>query len=255
MMTKQIIPGRSILKFMLLLAIFLAGGVMLHAGPEEPKKISYDTSTVVKREASPDKQQDYEGDEWRYDRDKTTTKSEPTVFDRMWNGFWEKVLDSFRNDDHNRSFNPWTILWILILVTIVVLVILKVTDSGINTIFSGKVKKNESADATLEDVDIHGIDYEKQIQLAIANRDFRLGVRLWFLRTLKTFSDKELLSWTIDKTNSDYYYELSGTSYQQDFGEVSKVYDYIWYGEFPVDENAYSKAEDKFKMLNGKINA
>lgn len=240
---------------MLLLAVFLAGGMRLHAGPEEPKRISYDTAAMARREASPDKQKDYEDDEWRYDRDKTAGKSEPTVFDRMWNGFWDKVIKSFMNDDHSRSFNPWSIVWILILAAIVVLVILKVTDSGISTIFSGKTKKYESADATLEDVNIHAIDYEKQIQLARANHDFRLAVRLWFLRTLKAFSDKELLSWKIDKTNSDYYYELSGTSFQRDFGEVSKVYDYIWYGEFPVDENAYSKAEDKFKMLNGKINA
>ena len=242
---------------LLLAAVFMTAGMFLHAGPEGPQKIKYDTASVTPKEASPGKQKDYESDDWRYDRGKTAKKSEPTVFDRMWNSFWEKVVDSFTSDnaDHKRSFNPWTILWILILVTIVVLVILKVTDSGLSTIFSGKSKKNESIDAALEDVDIHGIDYEKQISQALASRDYRLAVRLWFLRTLKTFSDKELLHWKIDKTNSDYYYELSGTNYQQDFGEVSKVYDYIWYGEFPVDENSYSKAEDKFKNLNEKIGA
>ena len=91
----------------------------------------------------------------------------------------------------------------------------------------------------MEDVDIHNIDYEQQIREAISNKDFRLAVRLWFLRTLKSFSDKELVQWKIDKTNSDYYYELSGSKYQKDFGDVSKSYDYIWYGEFPVDEISY----------------
>jgi hypothetical protein len=252
MMTKRIIPGKRSF-FLLLAAVFMTAGMFLHAGPEEPHKIKYDTASITKREASPDKQKDYEGEDWRYGRDKSAKKSEPTVFDRMWDAFWQRVLDSFTNDDHERSFNPWSILWILILVTIVVLVILKVTDTGLSTIFSGKSKKNTDPDATLEDVDIHGIDYEKQIGQAIDNRDYRLAIRLWFLRTLKTFSDKELLSWKIDKTNSDYYYELSGTNFQQEFGEVSKVYDYIWYGEFPVDEISYSKAEDKFKTLNGKI--
>ncbi len=30
---------------------------------------------------------------------------------------------------------------------------------------------------------------------------------------------------------------------------MSKVYDYIWYGEFPVDESSYKNAEEKFSML------
>ncbi|HET6991838.1 MAG TPA: hypothetical protein VFJ43_10960, partial [Bacteroidia bacterium] len=153
----------------------------------------------------------------------------------------------------DRSFNPWSILWILILVTIVVLVILKVTNSGVSTIFSGKARKNEDVNATLKDVDIHSINYEQQILAAISNKDFRLAVRLWFLRTLKSFSDKELVRWQIDKTNSDYYYELSGTSYQKEFGDVSKVYDYIWYGEFPVDESSYRTAEEKFSVLYKKV--
>src|ERR1041385_9176667 len=125
MMMKRIIPGKR--RFMLLLAaVFMTAGMFLHAGPEGPQKIKYDTASVTPKEASPGKQKDYESDDWRYDRGKTAKKSEPTVFDRMWNIFWEKVVDSFTSDnaDHKRSFNPWTILWILILVTIVVLVIL-----------------------------------------------------------------------------------------------------------------------------------
>lgn len=253
-MTKQIIPGKPIRCFLLSVVILFLGCFALHANPESKKKLRYDSATIIKREASPDKQKEYsENETWRYDRDKTETKSEPSVFDRMWTGFWEKVMESFQDGNHDRGFNPWTILWILILVTIVVLVILKVTGTGVSTLFSGKSRDAEKTDATLEDVDIHAIDYEKQIADAITKNDYRLAVRLWFLRTLKTFSDKELLSWKIDKTNSDYFYELSNTGYQKEFGEVSNVYDYIWYGEFPVDQLSYSKAEEKFKDLFGKI--
>jgi hypothetical protein len=254
-MMKRIIPGKHIRCLLLAAVILLLGSSSLHAIPEIKKELKYDTSSVVKREPSPDKQAEYSDDEaWQYDRDKTTaTKSEPTVFDRMWNGFWENVLESMQGGSHQRSFNPWTILWILIFVAIVVLVILKLTNTGVSTLFSGRATKVEKTDATLEDVDIHAIDYEKQIAEALSKGDYRLGVRLWFLRTLKTFSDKELVNWKIDKTNSDYYYELSGTAYQKEFGEVSNVYDYIWYGEFPVDESSYSKAERKFRDLFGKI--
>jgi preprotein translocase subunit SecG len=253
MMMKRTTPGKRILCFLFTVVILFLGGASLHAEPKE-KKVRYDTASVVRRDPSPDQQKEYnENEVWRYDRDKTSTKSEPTVFDRMWNGFWDKVMKNLFSQDNDSSFNPWTILWILLFAGLIVLVILKVTGSGVNTLFSGKSRTTEKTDATLEDVDIHAIDYEKQIRDAIANNDYRLAVRLWFLRTLKTFSDKELVHWKIDKTNSDYYYELSGTAYQKEFGEISNVYDYIWYGEFPVDQNSYTKAEEKFSGLMKKL--
>ncbi len=256
MMTKQIIPGNRKLFALFALVVFCLGSFTLNAGPEKIKKVKYDSAIIFKRDASPDQQKEYNKNEvWRYDRDKkdNATKAEETVFDRMWNGFWDKMAESFMHSDHSRGFNPWTILWILILAAIIILVILKLTDSGVSTLFSGKSRVSEKSDATLEDVNIHDIDYEKDIREALHKMDYRLAVRLWFLRTLKTLSDEELLKWTIDKTNSDYYYELSGSTFQKEFGEVTNVYDYIWYGEFPVDAGSYSIAEDKFKVLAGKI--
>lgn len=246
--------GNNFRRFLLSVVIVLLGSFSLRAGPDTKRTLRFDTASIVVREASPDKQRAYSEDEvWRYDRDQVETKDEPNVFDRMWNGFWEKVMEGFMSSGSGDGFNPWTILWILIFVAIIVLVILKVTNTGISTLFTGRARKTEKTDATLEDVDIHAIDYESEIRDAIAKGDHRLAVRLWFLRTLKAFSDKELLAWKIDKTNSDYYYELSGTAYQKEFGEVSNVYDYIWYGEFPVDESSYSRAEEKFRGLFGKI--
>lgn len=238
----------------LLVAVLL--GVLSPLAAQEKKVLVRDTAELQPREPAPGVQQDYyEDDAWRYDRDDESTlgKEEPTVFDRLWNDFWEGLFDSFRSDDVTGMPSGWTILIFLILAAIIVLVILRVTKTGANSLFSGKARQEENIDATLEDVDIHAIDFDAQIRDALARTDYRLAVRLWFLRTLKALSDKELLRWQIDKTNSDYYYELSGTNYQEDFGEVSNVYDHIWYGEFPVDESSYKTAEEKFKTLSGKI--
>ncbi|HEU4717075.1 MAG TPA: hypothetical protein VFU15_04550, partial [Bacteroidia bacterium] len=128
-------------------------------------------------------------------------------------------------------------------------------DTGLSTVFSGKKKTAEKIDATLEDIDIHAIDYEQEISRAVSVKDFRLAVRLWFLRTLKKMTDQELVRYSIDKTNSDYYYELSGTPYQENFSNVSRVYDFVWYGEFEIDENKYRDAETKFEQVNRQLSA
>jgi hypothetical protein len=237
----------------LLVAVFIS--VLLPLAAQGKKVLAKDSSAVQLREPTPDAQKDlYEDEAWRYDRDDEATlgKDEPTVWDRLWNNFWEGLSDSLSGGTGSGP-SGWTILMFLVLAAIIVLVILRVTNSGANSLFSGKAREQEKVDATLEDVDIHAIDFEAQIREAIARSDYRLATRLWFLRTLKVLSDKELLHWQIDKTNSDYYYELSGAPIQKDFGEVSNVYDHIWYGEFPLDESAYKVAEEKFKSLSGKI--
>jgi hypothetical protein len=234
-------------------AVFIFCGVISAFAKKEKQHIKIDSSKVQLREPDKSSQEDYYNDDYyKYQTDKTGKKSEPGIFDRMLSKFIENLVDSMRFEKDNK-FNWWSLFWIVLLIALVVLVVLKLTNSGVSSMFTGKRKQEEEIDATLEDVDIHSIDYEQQIRAAISNNDYRLAVRLWFLRTLKSFSDRELVFWKIDKTNSDYYYELSGTEYQKDFGEVSKVYDYIWYGEFPVDEHSYKNAEEKFRGLNGRI--
>ncbi|MBI3510926.1 MAG: DUF4129 domain-containing protein [Bacteroidetes bacterium] len=244
------------MKKIIFLLLFLFAGTGISFAQAEKHKMKFDSSAVKPRSPSASTKDDYVKDDfYKYDTKDKADREEPNVFDRMWNSFWERLFDNMRDVDPKRGPNPWSILWILILVTLIVLVVLKVTNSGVNTIFAGKRKNMEHADASMEDVDIHAINYEQVIAEARAKKDFRLAVRLWFLRTLKELTDRELVAWKTDKTNSDYYYELSGNVLQNEFGDVSYVYDHIWYGDFPVDENSYGDAEDKFRIFHSHIDS
>jgi len=250
-MTKPALHTKRLVRVLLITAFLLSGVGKLFAAPQ--KTLAKDSVSIPLRQPAKDKADDYYNDDfWKYGQDKAP--EEESAFDRLWNGFWDRIGDSLRSDDSSgKGMNGWTVLLIVILAGLLVFAILSATRSGISSVFSGKSRAKEKVEATLEDVDIHEIDFEKEIASALRSGDYRLAVRLWFLRTLKAFSDKELVRWQIDKTNSDYYYELSGTSYQTEFGEVSNVYDYIWYGEFPVNETMYRNAEEKFRGLNSKI--
>lgn len=240
---------------LLLPAFLLLLSFSLHAQTDTiVKKLPSDSVKMDVKQPSKSTQEDYYNDDyWKYDRDKEKAgKEEPGVFDRILERFLNKFFKGMGSEESGGS-NFWSIFWLLVLIAIVVFAILKITNSGISNLFSGRRKKSEEIDASLDDVDIHAIDYEQMIAEALAKKDYRLGVRLWFLRTLKNLSDKELLHWKIDKTNSDYFYELSGTVYQDGFGKVSFIYDFIWYGEFPVDENSYREAEEKFREFQQTI--
>jgi hypothetical protein len=100
---------------------------------------------------------------------------------------------------------------------------------------------------------IENIDLDQFIKDALAQRDYRMAIRYMYLRTLKQLSWHQLIEWHFDKTNSDYYREIENPSIKENFKKVSYLYDYVWYGEFPLDENGYQSAVKDFDSLTKTI--
>tara|TARA_R110002012_G_scaffold320402_2_gene543930 strand:+ start:39304 stop:40041 length:738 start_codon:yes stop_codon:yes gene_type:complete len=91
------------------------------------------------------------------------------------------------------------------------------------------------------------------IQNAIANKEYRLAVRYYYLQILKLLSEKEIIAWELQKTNSDYLYELSQHDLKNPFATVTRWYDYIWYGDFEIDETKYQKVAITFDELKNRL--
>lgn len=216
-----------------------------------------DTAPIQLREPESDVQKKvFSDDDWKYVEEKSSDQQDSffdRLLDKLLRSFFDDVSDDLSSGGDSRRMNGWTIFVLLIGVALIVFFVLKATGTGGNLIFKRKTKTKEDVDASVEDVDIHAINYDSQIQSALQAGDFRLAVRLWFLRSLKEMTDRDLINWKIDKTNSDYYYELSGSGLQQQFGRVSLIYDYIWYGDFEVDEMGYRKVEDDLRNFHMTI--
>lgn len=237
-----------------LLVLFLAATLWdadLHAAKDSLIVPSNDSSVMTIREPAEETQQKvFDDEDWRYTEEKSSDQQDSffdRLLDKLLRSFFDDVADDIGDTSGRRGMNGWTIFLLIIGVALIVFFILKATGTGGNLMFRRKSRAKEDVDASVEDVDIHAINYETQIQSAIRSSDYRLAVRLWFLRSLKEMTDRDLIQWKIDKTNSDYYYELSGSGLEQQFGRVSLIYDYIWYGEFEVDEMRYRKVEDDMR--------
>jgi hypothetical protein len=59
-------------------------------------------------------------------------------------------------------------------------------------------------------------------------------------------SEKELIEWDVEKTNSDYLYELKSPQLKANFEYLSYLYNYIWYGEFDLNTQEFEKAKKAF---------
>jgi hypothetical protein len=254
---ESLLPRRN--RQLIWLSALLLSVFSINLNARDKKKITYDSAAMELRQPTQDVKEDIGSDEnWLYDRDSSSTKSEPSFLERFWKNLTEDLFSMDVDAPDGGDVQVWgvvlKVLIILIFAGLIVWIIIRATKSGTSKLFKSKNKKDEEVtDATIEDVDIHAISYDTAIEDAVRQQDYRIAVRLWFLRTLKTLSDRELIQWKSEKTNSDYYYELSGSSLQEQFGQLSFVYDYIWYGEFPVNEDSYQKASADFRAFLSKI--
>ena len=140
------------------------------------------------------------------------------------------------------SERPWfkTLLWLVIIVVFLAVVIFYLADSNFGLFRQNKkVKTREDPDMEEMPEDIFAINYQKEIDKAVMNGDYRLAVRLQYLRLLKNMAGKNMIRYQQDKTNLDYLMQLHHTGFYQDFFRITLHYEYSWYGRFTVSREAY----------------
>jgi len=134
---------------------------------------------------------------------------------------------------------------------VIYLIIRLLVNEKFNAIFTKKAKS--IIDIDLAEQHIESLDLDALLQAALDDKNYRLAIRYHYLRVLKKLSQANIIEWHFDKTNSDYQNEIAKPNLKSGFKEVSYLYDYIWYGEQPIDENSYEKANSSFQSLNNSI--
>ena len=114
-------------------------------------------------------------------------------------------------------------------------------------------QKNASFQFTEEEHIIKNEDINVLISDAIKNQNYRLAIRYYYLQTLKFLTEKNIISWEPEKTNEDYIKEIDTDSLNSDFKTITKIYDYVWYGEFGIDEFKFEKLKTTFETVNNSI--
>jgi len=181
--------------------------------------------------------------DYKYDRKGPAPKS---AWEKFKEWFWRKVDEIF--DSKGGSIGVRIFKYLLIGVAIGLFIYLLVKNN-IRAIFYGKSASVKIDFSELEE-DIHKINFDELIAEAVSKKDYRKAIRLHFLKLLKQLTDKNLISWKIDKTNHDYLIEMSNKQYKTHFKEIVYTYEYVWYGDFPLDEKGYQLTAVKFKEFN-----
>jgi hypothetical protein len=133
---------------------------------------------------------------------------------------------------------------------IIIFIILKTFLGSEIGFWNFKKSKNKVAEKLIfEDEDIHETNIEGLLQSAILKKEYRLAIRYYYLSVLKLLSDKKMIVYHKDKTNSEYLFEIKDATSRKQFSYLSYVYSYVWYGEFPIDEVNFKLAETKYQSF------
>lgn len=176
---------------------------------------------------------------------------------RFWRWLWNWIGSLFRFRSKNAS--AWHLFWqivqiILLLFGVAALVFVIFKSQGIN-IFGMFRPKSVTAPIPYSDFfeDINEINFEQEIENALAKNNYRFAVRLLYLNCLKQLSDAGLIKWEIDKTNSIYIDELANQEQRTAFRMLTHQFEYIWYGEFLIDGEAYKNINSAFRDFNKHV--
>ena len=147
--------------------------------------------------------------------------------------------------------NKWTeiilrIFLILIAGVVLYFLIKLLFDKEGNFIFSKKNKKVDISATELHE-NIHEINFPESILGFEKAKDFRSAIRYQFLFVLKKMTDKNIIHWNPEKTNKDYLKELENTSHKKPYRDLALIFDYVWYGEFEINEQEYQKFKNQFQ--------
>lgn len=114
------------------------------------------------------------------------------------------------------------------------------------------LKKTDTDDNGDEELPATG-DFDRLARQAAASGNYRLAVRYHYLQVLHKLAGKNLLELSVDKTNYQYVRELSGTAFRDEFAALTLHYEYVWYGEFNIQEPVYNRIAGAFTHFDQKL--
>lgn len=190
----------------------------------------------------------YKGEEFDY----STSKPKESFWDKLMRKILKLIQTIFGETSLESSAQVTTVvirLFVVILVGFLLYFIIKfLLGKNGNFIFGKKNKKVVINDEELHE-NIHEINFPESIATFERTKDYRSAVRYQFLFILKKLSDKKLILWNPEKTNKDYVAELKVPHFKNEFSNLSYIFDYVWYGEFSIDEQSYAKFKQQYQSF------
>lgn len=170
-------------------------------------------------------------------------KLKPIKQKKNWDLSWLKALSPFLK----------ILLYVLVAICIGVILYSILRNSEFN--YFKKAKKKEPLVHGEEEDLPTDRDWERALNDALAKGNYRLAVRLLYLQTLHLLDQQQLIFYKQDKTNWEYVNQLRTTPFSDRFIQLTKYFDYVWYGHFVIDEKEFKHLNEIFRSFQKEVDS
>lgn len=247
-------------RYLYLVFLFILVNVDAAPAPQSAKPVKHsailkiDSSVINERAFNKNKLSAYSKQpEFQYKE----IAAEPSLWVRFWRWFWH--LFDFLHFKIKPSSGFWQLglmffeyLFVLAGLGALVFFILKMAGIDMFNIFRRKPRAVDLPYSELLE-NIHEINFDSEIENAVSQHNYRLAVRLLYLKCLKQLNDASLIKWQPEKTNSAYINELDNTSQHINFKLLTRQFEYVWYGDFPIDGSLFKQINFMFQNFKNEI--
>jgi hypothetical protein len=209
------------------------------------KDIQIDNSIFISPKFNPNFKQKYQDRDFVYE----VKVEEKGIWDRFkeWLSYWFKKLFGLSDNVSASAVNiTLKIIATLIVLFVIYLIVKAILNKEGQWIFGKSTTKKIINHDDIER-NLQHVDFEKLIASTLKSGNQRLAIRYYYLWLLKKMSEKNIIDWNPEKTNSDYLYEIQNNNLRSDFNYVSYLYNYIWYGEFEITDSSFESIKKTFE--------
>lgn len=119
------------------------------------------------------------------------------------------------------------------------------------------IKHDQEADAldTLAYVErnLMNSDLSQYIRDAVAQKNYALGIRYLQLLNIQKLAQAGYIKWKHSKTNAEFANEVQDKNLRAGFEECTRIFDYVWFGQFELKESDFSHYEQLFNQYQNQI--
>lgn len=177
----------------------------------------------------------------------------------MWESFMRWLNRTFFEpiaENTSRSF--WFWFWIISATIIIGWVISRMLTSDSGGFFRRQDQESKPPEIVLLDTEnIEEVDLKALLNQALANGHHRDSARYMYLLALQSLTNQGVIDWHKYKTNREYLREVRKNGFPDlagAFSEVTHLFEWIWYGEAPVDESMFPFVQTRFDAFQSKLN-
>ena len=246
------------MKQLLLYIFLLISGVGVSQNTDsiaEPKKLIFDkTENLSPTPFSEEKIEEYLFDEELVYKEVEVKDTWWTRFKRWLNMQWNYFQQWLFGDYEPGAFVKFIIqvLPYLLIFLLLIFVIWLFNKLNPGSKILSKQKRSEVF-ISEEEALVKNEDLPALIKAAIENGQYREAVRYYYLNELRKMDQLKLIDYQFQKTNRDYTIEILKPELKKQFIEITRWYEYIWYGNFNVAEKDFLIALKGFEKMDQSL--